>query len=112
MLVLSRRSSAAITAPVLPPNIPETTKSVLPDGALGGLTVLAASDRGQRTLVDVSYDMGLFTRYLIEGLGGDANLAPIGNGDGKLVAGNYRLHRRYGRAGRPQTYRAIAKSGL
>jgi hypothetical protein len=31
------------------------------------LTVLAASDRGQRTLIDVTYDIGLFTRYLIEG---------------------------------------------
>ncbi len=69
---------------VLPPNAPETTKSVLPDGPLGGLTVLAASDRGQRTLVDVNYDIGLFTRYLIEGLAGNADLAPIGNGDGKL----------------------------
>jgi hypothetical protein len=69
---------------VLPPNIPETMKSVLPDAPLGGLTVLAAADRGQRTLVDLSYDVGLFTRYLIEGLAGNADLAPIGNGDGKL----------------------------
>lgn len=69
---------------VLPPNSPETMKSVLPDAPLGGLTVLAAADRGQRTLVDLSYDIGLFTRYLIEGLAGNADLAPIGNGDGKL----------------------------
>jgi Caspase domain len=69
---------------VLPPNVPEMMKSVLPDGPLGGLTVLAAADRGQRTLVDLSYDIGLFTRYLIEGLAGNADLAPIGNGDGKL----------------------------
>ena len=48
------------------------------------MTVLAAADRGQRTLVDLSYDIGLFTRYLIEGLAGNADLAPIGNGDGKL----------------------------
>jgi hypothetical protein len=69
---------------VLPPNAPETMKSVLPDGSPGGLTVLAAADRGQRTLIDLNYDIGLFTRYLIEGLAGNADLAPIGNGDGKL----------------------------
>jgi hypothetical protein len=46
--------------------------------------VLAASDGGQRTLVDVTYDIGLFTRYLIEGLAGSADLPPIGNGDGEL----------------------------
>jgi len=48
------------------------------------LTVLAASDRGQRTLIDLTYDIGLFTRYLIEGLAGGADLGPIGNGDGRL----------------------------
>ena len=48
------------------------------------LTVLAASDRGQRTLIDRTYDIGLFTRYLIEGLAGGADLAPVGNDDGKL----------------------------
>ncbi len=30
------------------------------------------------------YGIGLFTRYLIEGLAGNTDLAPIGNGDGKL----------------------------
>ena len=69
---------------VLPPNGPETVKTVLPEGPLAGLTVLAAADRGQRTLVDLTYGIGLFTRYLIEGLAGNTDLAPIGNGDGKL----------------------------
>jgi Caspase domain len=69
---------------VLPPNLPETMIPALPRAAVPGLTVLAASDRGQRTLMDVTYDIGLFTRYLIEGLAGSADLAPIGNGDGKL----------------------------
>ena len=32
-------------------------------GPCPALTVLAASDRGQRTLIDVTYDIGLFTRY-------------------------------------------------
>ena len=69
---------------VLPPNLPETTRTVLPEAPLTGLTVLAAADRGQRTLIDLSYGIGLFTRYLIEGLAGNADLAPVGNGDGKL----------------------------
>jgi hypothetical protein len=69
---------------VLPPNLPDMMNSALPRTPLPALTVLAASDRGQRTLMDVTYDIGLFTRYLIEGLAGGADLAPIGNGDGEL----------------------------
>ncbi|MBC8013236.1 MAG: caspase family protein [Methyloceanibacter sp.] len=69
---------------VLPPNLPEMMNTALPRSPVPGLTVLAASDRGQRTLVDLTYDIGLFTRYLIEGLAGDADLAPVGNGDGEL----------------------------
>ena len=69
---------------VLPPNLPETMIAALPLTSVPGLTVLVASDRGQRSLIDVTYDIGLFTRYLIEGLAGSADLAPIGNGDGKL----------------------------
>jgi len=69
---------------VLPPNLPETMNTALPRAPVPALTVLAASDRGQRTLIDVTYDIGLFTRYLIEGLAGGADLAPVGNGDGKL----------------------------
>jgi hypothetical protein len=67
---------------VLPPNLPETTSTVLPPAPLSTVTVLAAADRGQRTLIDTSYDIGLFTRYLIEGLAGSADLYPVGNGDG------------------------------
>jgi len=69
---------------VLPPNLPETMNTALPRAPVPALTVLAASDRGQRTLIDVTYDIGLFTRYLIEGLAGNADLPPIGNGDGEL----------------------------
>jgi len=69
---------------VLPPNLPETMNTALPRAPVPGLTVLAASDRGQRTLIDVTYDIGLFTRYLIEGLAGGADRPPIGNGDGEL----------------------------
>ncbi len=71
-------------ASVLPPNLPETAGTVLPQTPVPALTVLAATDRGQRSLVDVTYDIGLFTRYLIEGLAGAADLPPAGNGDGAL----------------------------
>ena len=69
---------------LLPPNLPETVNSALPPSPLPGLTVLLAADRGQRRLTDSTYDIGLFTRYLIEGMAGSADLPPIGNGDGKL----------------------------
>jgi Caspase domain len=69
---------------VLPPNLPETTTTALPRQPLPKVTVLAAADRGQRTLIDTSYDVGLFTRYLIEGLAGSADLYPVGNGDGRV----------------------------
>ena len=69
---------------VLPPNLLETVKSALPQDSLPVLTVLAATDRGQRSLPDVTYDIGLFTRYVIEGLAGAADLPPVGNGNGTL----------------------------
>ena len=69
---------------VLPPNLPEMKLSALPRAPVPALTVLAAADRGQRTLVDMTYDIGLFTRYAIEGLAGGADLAPVGNGDGEV----------------------------
>jgi hypothetical protein len=69
---------------VLPPNLPETLLTALPRTPAPALTVMAATDRGQRSLMDPTYDIGLFTRYLIEGLAGNADLAPVGNGDGRL----------------------------
>jgi Caspase domain len=69
---------------VLPPNLPETSNQALPRAPLPNLSVMVASERGQRTLMDSTYDIGLFTRYLIEGLAGKADLRPIGNGDGSL----------------------------
>jgi hypothetical protein len=71
-------------ASVLPPNLPETLKTALPQEPMTALTVLAATDRGQRSLPDVTYDIGLFTRYVIEGLTGGADVPPVGNGDGAL----------------------------
>lgn len=69
---------------VLPPNLPEMKLSALPRAPVPALTVLAAADRGQRTLVDLTYDIGLFTRYAIEGLAGGADLPPVGNDDGEV----------------------------
>jgi hypothetical protein len=69
---------------ILPPNLPEMKLSALPRAPLPALTVLVAADRGQRTLVDMTYDIGLFTRYAIEGLAGGADLAPVGDGDGEV----------------------------
>jgi caspase domain-containing protein len=69
---------------VLPPNLSEMKLSALPRAPLPALTVLVAADRGQRTLVDMTYDIGLFTRYVIEGLAGGADLAPVGDGDGEV----------------------------
>jgi hypothetical protein len=69
---------------VLPPNLPETTTSALPPQPLSAVTVLCSADRGQRALIDTSYDIGLFTRYLIEGLAGSADHYPVGNGDGRV----------------------------
>ena len=69
---------------VLPPNLPETVNTALPRDPLPAVTVLAATDRGQRSLPDVTSDIGLFTRYAIEGLAGAADLPPVGNGDGTL----------------------------
>ncbi len=69
---------------VLPPNIPETTRSALPEAPLPTLAVLAAADRGQRALLDTGYDVGLFTRYFVEGLAGNADLNPVGDGNGRV----------------------------
>ncbi len=71
---------------LLPPNLPETATSALPPKPVPGLAVILAADRGQRRLVDTTYDIGLFTRYLIEAMAGSADLSPVGNGDGEVDA--------------------------
>src|SRR5581483_2204615 len=62
---------------LLPPNLPETVTSALPPKPVAGLAVILAADRGQRRLVDTNYDIGLFTRYLIEAMAGSADLSPV-----------------------------------
>lgn len=71
---------------VFPPNLPEMQVRALPREPLQGISVLTASDGDQKTLDDPDYGIGLFTRYLIEGLAGRADLAPIGNGDRQIDA--------------------------
>jgi uncharacterized caspase-like protein len=46
--------------------------------------VFKASDRDQKTIKDPEYGIGLFTRYLIEGLAGRADEAPLGNDDKRI----------------------------
>lgn len=84
LLVLEAEFGRDRSATILPPNLPDMATTALPRAMLPGVTVLAASDRGQRTLIDATYDVGLFTRYLIEALAGHADRAPSGNGDGTL----------------------------
>lgn len=71
---------------VYPPNLPAMRARVLPKEPLEGIAVMAAATGDQRTLDDPRYGIGLFTRYLIEGLAGRADLAPIGNGDNAVDA--------------------------
>ncbi len=71
---------------VFPPNLPEMQVRCLPAEPVPGLTVIAAADRDQKTLDDPAFGVGLFTRYLIEGLAGQADRPPIGNGDGGVDA--------------------------
>ena len=67
-----------------PPNLPQLASSVLPQTAVPGLAVFTAADRDQQTLEDPEYGIGLFTRYLIEGLAGQADEQPIGNADKRI----------------------------
>jgi hypothetical protein len=71
---------------LFPPNLPELQVKALPKKPRRWLTVLTASDGDQKTLDDPKFGFGLFTRYLIEGMAGRADLAPIGNGDRKIDA--------------------------
>lgn len=83
-LVLEVSFSTTPIQLVDPPNLPQLASSVLPDMAVPGLAVFTASDRDQRTLEDPEYGIGLFTRYLIEGLAGQADEQPIGNADKRI----------------------------
>lgn len=80
-LVLEVSFSTDAIQLIEPPNLPQLAASVLPETVVPGLAVFTASDRDQRTLEDPEYGIGLFTRYLIEGLAGQADEQPTGNAD-------------------------------
>jgi hypothetical protein len=65
---------------------------VLPPPAIRGLTVLTAGDRDQRLLEDPELGLSLFTRHLIAAMSGQADLAPIGNGDGTVDTAEAFVH--------------------
>ncbi|MBM3508091.1 MAG: hypothetical protein FJX64_10415 [Alphaproteobacteria bacterium] len=50
------------------------------------LTMVTATDRGQVAFWDGDARLGLFTRYLLDGLRGGADGAGAGNGDGRVTA--------------------------
>ena len=84
LLALEASFGSSLTPFIDPPNLPEAEASVLPDTPVPGLAVFTASDRDQRTLDDPEFGMGLFTRYLVEGMAGKADDGPTGNGDRRL----------------------------
>ena len=84
MMMLEGTFAKTITDLVDPPNIPQEEVDALPDTPVPGLAVFKASDRDQHTLEDPEYGIGLFTRYLIAGLAGEADTAPLGNGDHRI----------------------------
>lgn len=84
LLLLETSFARDLTGFVFPPNAPGEQVQILPAEPVKGLTVLTAAQGDQKTLDDPKFGIGLFTRYLVEGLAGRADLAPIGNGDGKV----------------------------
>jgi hypothetical protein len=84
MLVLEANFAKNLDELIDPPNLPELEVEAMPLTPVPGLAVFKASDRDQRTIQDPEYGIGLFTRYLIEGLAGRADEAPIGNGDRRI----------------------------
>jgi hypothetical protein len=71
---------------VFAPNLAELPVRSLPLQDIKALTVMSAAEGDQRTMDDPEFGIGLFTRYLIEGLAGKADLAPVGNSDQKVEA--------------------------
>lgn len=84
MLVLESNFAKNLDELIDPPNLPALEVEAMPATPVPGLAVFKASDRDQRTIQDPEYGIGLFTRYLIEGLAGRADEAPLGNGDKRI----------------------------
>ncbi|MCG8562953.1 MAG: peptidoglycan-binding protein [Hyphomicrobiales bacterium] len=86
MVVLEANFARDLQELTDPPNLPEMEVAAMPVTAVPGLAVFKASDRDQKTLEDPEFGIGLFTRYLIEGLAGKADTEPLGNADGRIDA--------------------------
>lgn len=84
MLILEADFGRDLSDLILSPNPAEGEVKVLPVKQVPGLNVFKASDRNQRTLIDPEFGVGLFTRYMIEGLSGHADQGPLGNGDRQI----------------------------
>jgi hypothetical protein len=84
MLVLEATFAKNLDELIDPPNLPELEVEAMPVNPVPGLAVFKASDRDQRTIQDPEYGIGLFTRYMIEGLAGRADEPPLGNGDKRI----------------------------
>ena len=84
MLMLEANFARNLDELIDPPNLPELEVEVMPATPVPGLAVFKATDRDQKAILDPEYGIGLFTRYLIEGLAGRADAAPLGNGDKRI----------------------------
>ena len=84
MLMLEASFTTTITDAIDAPNIPQLDVAAMPESPVAGLAVFTASDRDQHALEDPEYGIGLFTRYMIAGLAGDADAPPIGKGDKRI----------------------------
>ena len=84
MLMLEANFAKNLDELIDPPNLPELDVEAMPVNPVPGLAVFKASDRDQKTINDPEYGIGLFTRYLIEGLAGRADETPIGNDDKRI----------------------------
>ena len=91
-IVLEMEFSGDPRGGLVPPNAPSLEAVVLPPPAIRGLTVLTAGDRDQRLLEDPELGLSLFTRHLIAAMSGQADLAPIGNGDGTVDTAEAFVH--------------------
>jgi hypothetical protein len=68
MLMLEANFAKNLDELINPPNLPELEVEAMPVDPVPGLAVFKASDRDQKTIKDPEYGIGLFTRYMIEGL--------------------------------------------
>lgn len=79
--VAFRREPARVRNPF---NMPETDIQTLPGPQRRGLVVMTSAEKDQVPLEDFETGLSLFTRHLVEGLAGEADRAPTGNGDGRI----------------------------